>query len=147
MIDLLKKLPRCARLFVKKVIKAQVRMWYVENVFALRASILKRIYWEKMSDILKSSRAARAYFSKNLRINMEDISQNFRAARAFFLQNLCAKLVIHWKFFRAARTCFLRILQENANSVCSGTKINEVRVTVEIWEMYFKNFRAARAYF
>ena len=24
---------------------------------------------------------------------------------------------------------------------------NEVRVTLEIWEMYFKNFRAARAYF
>ena len=82
-------------------------MWYVENFFALRAPILKRIYWEKWVIYWKFL-ALRAYFSKNLRINMEDISQNFCAARAYFLKNVCIKISDTFENFPRCAQLFLK---------------------------------------
>ena len=59
-----------------------------------------------MSDIFKNF-PRRAYFSKNLRINMEDISKFLRCAH-LFLKNVCIKISDTFKNFPRCAQLFLK---------------------------------------
>ena len=83
-------------------------MWYVENVFALRAPILKRIYWEKMSDILKNfPRCARLFF-KELTYKYGRYISKFLCCARLFLKNVCIKISDTFKNFPRCAQLFLK---------------------------------------
>ena len=82
-------------------------MWYVENFFALRAPIWKRIYWEKTSDTLKIfPRCARLFKELTYKYGRY-ISKFLRCAR-LFLKNVCIKISDTFKTFPRCAQLFLK---------------------------------------
>ena len=82
-------------------------MWYVENVFPLRAPILKRIYWEKTSDTLKNfPRCARLF--KELTYKYGRYISNFLRSARLFLKNVCIKISDTFKNVPRCAQLFLK---------------------------------------